>query len=375
MSISSKSVVLVACHVGQAKALIPIARLLVQRGCRVIMLLDANEKAAELYEDGELDFPTDCVVCVDAMRDLPLNITNAIRDAHRVLVTLSPVEAVSSLENRVYSHCANSLSIPIWGYSEVVCGHRAPAWKGLLSGFDQLFAAKKTKDLEQMDNIVDVGMDIPIIDRVRALETKTMLGIPEKRQFIWYCGGPYPRSAEILRMFVGCCGALQELANAPVDIVFSRHSRDDTAVTFYQETVSISKKRGVRMVENSADHLRGTSAQRDEIIPYSQLFEACSEGGVIVTGHGTDGLKAPYVGIPSILCVGDDLNPHIKKEKGCQVLPLPEYCPIQVTSHDRLMPALLYCFRQRDAYQEMCRQHYPVQEKTPAEIIVEVMLQ
>lgn len=364
-----------ACHTGQAKALVPVVELLVKMGHEVRVALDRNQPASSAYDREQIRFPASVEVVipqggglVDPLQALAETAREEVSWADRALIMLSPTKEVYTVERMILKLAFGRMAV--YAYSEVPCGHLAPVWEGVLEKFHGLFVAKKTTDLNpDNDAIVEVGiMPPPEINIRQVYETKAALGVGEMDSWIWYMGGPYARAGEILEDIV------RNVRDIP--IVFSRHGRDKQdhrSVFAYGHAVADARQRGVSIIENSLDHgsSETTEAQRADRIPYARLFEACAANGILVTGHGTDGIKAPYVGIPSILCGGNDLNPHIFLEKGCEKLPLPDKCPLQVTTIERLQDAITFFLQPgiRDQYVRECLKKYPKREKSPAEII------
>ena len=373
-------IVFAACHIGQVKALKPVIDLLVERGNYVALYLDKKQPAMRAWDSGQLkDFRSEIQLlqvtedgtglCENSTEDLGM-----IARADRVLVTLSPTQTHANLE-RLFMKEAILKRIPVYGYSEVPCGHLAPIWSESLHEFHRLFVAQKTPDLESRTDVIEVGCDTPLINPVRALQTKSRLGISEAQSFVWYSGGPYHQAGVILQQLVTIVAQMNCTAHN-IQVVFSRHSRDNQdpkSYAAYEVAVKIAKREKVVISENSLDHpLATTNVQRTDLVPYSLLLEACTRGGVIVTGHGTDGMaKAPRIGVPSILCVGDDLNPDLRSEKGCEYLPLPQYCPYQITDLKDLPLVLNPALYKRDAYLATCAENYSLQPRSPAQIIVE----
>lgn len=369
------------CHVGQAKALALVTTCLIEAGHQVFVFLEDDSPAAAAYQGGDVQFTKCCVAKLrGSVRQAIPQVNEIVTEMDAVLVMLSPTGTDDTIE-RALQLAAIYNKKPAYGYAEAPCGHLAPVWKDVFTEFTTLFVAQKTKDLQFHMNVVEVGCDVPNIDPVRALATKPKLGIAVNDPWIWYSGGPYHQAGNILIDLLNACCRLR-VSGLPLhrlSVVFSRHSRDKEDLSSreaYEQAVQWANMLGVPMVENSADYAPSetTNLQRSEIIPYSLLLEACSANGIIVTGHGTDGaVKAPRLGIPSILCVGETLNPHIKREKGCDKLPLPKGYPMQITTTADMEGAIYQGLTHRDEYKKRCQELYPLPEISPARIIVEHM--
>ncbi len=361
------------CHVGQAKALVPVVQKLVAFGHEVSVIIDRNQPVWGAYQRNDLSFPGASRIVVPRSNDLvdPLQAITEVMEVEaqwmdKALVMLSPTKEVYTVERALLSYACRE-ALPGYVCSEVPCGQLAPVWSGQLHRFSRLFLADIV-DVHERSGVISVGMVAPAEPDIRrAYDTKRLLGIGEMDPWIWYMGGPYAKAGEILQDIV---------RHVRIPIVFSRHGRDKQdphSTVAYKKAVAAAYQRGVSIQENSLDHgpNETTDAQRVERIAYWLLLEACSVNGILITGHGTDGIKAPYVGIPSILCVGD-LNPHIFLEKGCSKLPLPDKCPWQVMATEELRDAIAF-FQQpgiRGQYERQCRELYPAAKETPAEIIV-----
>ncbi|OGY35680.1 MAG: hypothetical protein A3E36_00080 [Candidatus Andersenbacteria bacterium RIFCSPHIGHO2_12_FULL_45_11b] len=371
------NVIFAACHVGQARALQPVAAKLVRAGHKVAVFLDETQPAYRSLLAKQIAFPG-CEVCIvrSNMIGAIENVEGCLRarNPDRVLVTLSPTDVSDTVEQLLYI-AAQLADVPVFGYAEVPCGHLAPAWLRRTPGFTKLFVAQRTHDLQNKLDVVEVGVEVPKMNHENAVRTKDLLGLDHDAPWVWYPGGPYRQAADILTKLVEQVAIFQNKNGKLVSIVFSRHSRDEPGfAAIYREVVLYASSAGVSITENSADHTDTTSVQNPSIVPYVDLLEACSCEGVIVTGHGTDGMvKAPRLGIPSILCVGSELDPHIFREKGCEVLPLPAACPVQITRLGDLGGALHNAVQHRAAYQQLCQTLYPPQECSPADIIVKEM--
>lgn len=373
-------IVCAACHIGQARALQAVVATFIATGHDVRVILDADHPANQLYFGSTLSFPG-CDVFVMNQTNLEQTIVPAVSWADKVLVTLSPTPEIRTSERELAAAALLEDENQLFGYAEVPCGHMAPSWRNRLHYFRQLFVAQKTDDLASAGNIVEVGVDIPFFNPIRALSTKERLGLCVNDPFIWYYGGPYAIAGCMLGAVVREVATFREQVPvlSALSIVFSRHGRDKSdaaATSAYRRAVQVAMRLNVPLIENSADHLRQdtTIMQRADIVPYSLILEACSASGIVVTGHGTDGMvNAPRLDIPSILLVGSMLNPHIKNEKGCEVLPLPPGCPVQITDHCDLEKHLLQLLSFRNQYIGLCRQSYPRQLKSPATMIVESM--
>ena len=368
-------VVLAACDIDKAEALVPVAQAFIEQGYHVTVLLDKNQSAGTR---GGLSFSEGCTVhLLDVGSGFPEGRLHLIREAAHVLVTLSPTTSGSTVETGVFNYRKLTLEKPIFGYSEVPCGHRAPAWDGTLAQFDKLFVAKKTDDISSLRNAVEVGMAIPEFDRERAAQTLKKLKCD---RLVWYVGGPYEEAVLPLQYVIQACRWVERTTDDKATIVFSRHSRDPKrpfSRQLYQSAVDLAEFLDVPIIENSGGYTRDetTSKQLEVVVWYADLFQACMLNGVIVTGHGTDGIKAPWCGIPSILCVGSKLNPHIVVEKGCAVLPLPHGYPAQVTELEEVESAVVEALTcDREDFMGECREMYPLSERSPAQIIVETML-
>lgn len=365
-------IVCAACHLGQARALELVAKRLVQCGHAVTVILDKDHVAAGNFlaeEKNALKF-WDCeVIQMSGKAPDALNAINVLLKRirpDRVLVMLSPTENTENVEHQL-SCIAKMLKIPVFGYAEVPCGHLAPVWNGFLPEFQTLFVAQETGDLRESLNVMEVGSDTPPVDLAAALRTKQRLGMTEGAQWIWYSGGPYIQSGIILQNIVEFIHRF----DSRIKIVFTRHHRDrdnEQSSREHLKAVCLAQEKKVCVVENRPKDETGFIHNMD-------LLNACALDGIVITGHGTDGMMhAPRMEIPSILCVGETLNPHIMREKRHDVLPLPIGCPIQVIAYPLLFTAIVDLFRGgREDYQESCREHYPRQEKSSAQIIAEEM--
>lgn len=373
------NIVCAACHIGQAKALQPVVAEFVAAGHGVRVILDTDEPANELYLRGELSFPG-CEVFAMNQTNFDQIIVPAISWADKALVMMSPTSTRGTAEV-LTGGAIIAAQKELYGYAEVPCGHMAPTWRHQLDQFDTLFVAQKTDDLASRENVIEVGVTVPVLNPIRALSTKEKLGLKVNDPFIWYYGGPYIEAGIMLAILARDVYRLHTKVPSlsALSIVFSRHVRDkvdSAAMDEYVRACSIAAQLGVHVIENSADHVsqETTVFQRTDIVPYNLLLEACSANGIVVTGHGTDGMvKAPRLDIPSILLVGSTLNPHIKNEKDCEVLPLPPNCPVQVTDHRDMEGHLHQLLTSRNDYIDLCRKSYPRQLKSPARMIVESM--
>lgn len=375
------------CHTGQGRALQSVTdRLISEGGHKVVVLLERGQSAWVAYEYSQAlafqgcdVFNLSCSTAGEADSRTLLGKLIGGRGIHRVLSMISPTPVGVPTVETLALQVGRIAQIPTFGFVEVPCGHKAPVWNGLFTQFDKSFVAQRTPDLADHLKYIEVGFDVSSVDRERALATKQALGIAADAPWIWYYGGPYAKAGSILRNLIGFVDEYDGF----IPIVFTRHIRerlDPKAKHEYCEAVLQASRLGIVTSENSADHdaSETTSVQRakDEILRYSDLLNACSANGLLVTGHGTDGMmKAPRMGIRSILCVGNKLNPDILSEKGCEILPLPPGCPIQVTDYEGLDRALKRLFENGESsYRELCAEHYFEQQQTPAEIIVEHLL-
>lgn len=282
-------------------------------GHEVKVLLDANQPALPVYERGDLQFPNCEVLVVDTGVGSAQTISEMVNWADKVFVTLSPTDSVMTTE-RLLAGAAICERKKTLGYSEVPCGHLAPIWREVLAEFDTLFVAQKTQDLRSCSNVVEVGMDIPLLDHIRALATKAKLGFRENDDWIWYSGGPYHQAGQILECIVRAVHQFRRETFPRLQLVFTRHARDKAdpkSLGCYCQATQLAEDLSVPIVENSADHKPGetTAFHRDQIISYVQLLEACSANGVLVTGHGTDGIKAPASWHSFYLVCGEQIKP------------------------------------------------------------------
>ena len=165
MVTSPKSFVLAATDMDPAEALVPVAERLVLLGHSVNVILQAHQPAAKACVESRLVFPgPNCRVYFSyPNRSLDPYHATMVRDADHVLVTLSSTAEWVTVEGKVFRYRLHTFKRPVFGFSGVICGHLAPIWKDAIPLFYTLFVAKKTEDLNQLQNIVEVGIDNPTL--------------------------------------------------------------------------------------------------------------------------------------------------------------------------------------------------------------------
>ncbi len=387
--------------IGLAKAAMSVVRRLRELGHEVCFVVDGQGPVAR-----DLRSPDSALQkvfseagiepVVDHSRSLA-GYRHSLNQFDAILVTLSP-DAKKNTETAAVEY-AKKGNVPVFGYTEVPCGHASPLWMGgadsYLGQLSGIFAAKVTGDLRKRfgDNAWEVGLqldrfmsvDIPTV----GMQTREVLEVRDDDYLVWVSGVPY---GETIRMLGDTVGSLllfcaQRLLDPhSVTLVVSRHARDKEIpglTEAYREVMTYARDTGdLRVIECSKDHAEPQHRSQyafEQQVEYRDLMCACCfDGGVMVTGHGTDGIVAPYIGLPSILCCASDYyDPMMPGEKGVHTFPLERNCPPQIGSHQDLEKWLhdfLLDPNRRARYVQECKAKYPLPVRPAHEIIADVLV-
>lgn len=321
---------------GNAKAGAAVAQAAQARGIAVDYLLDDRGAARQAF-DQDAGFRTAFHGRHVLRSDGPIAPYNF------VFVTLSAAGG-PNLEQDSAARAARS-GLPVYGYEEVPGGRNNPGWgegePAPVQQLRRLFTTVPTDADEHYPNVTVVGFsglewyrgkDIPAIGRA----TREKLGIPHGVPLVFYTGHPEPENPFAL-LEVG--DELLALDTPGTVLVVARHGRELTAPipgngAAHGRVLRHLARHGLRVIEHSLAHRDLPASHPDAIPPefrppvfisLQELLCTCAEEGVVVTGFGTDGaLVAPFLGIPSILYLADDLfGAVLRREKKLSRWPLP----------------------------------------------------
>lgn len=391
---------IVSDHLGQMYAALAVAKWLQALGHGVSFFLHADGPAAKSYlqhcqnqpsNSAQVGFDSLKLVPVIHRPESPL-FTEDLKSVDVVLVTLSPART-PNLELSALD-VAKRWGVPIYGYAEVPCGHMATLWRNRLAEFDGFFAAKVTSDLHERfgNGAWEVG---PRLDHLRGIDrqavgsaAKAALGMGVDDPWVWCSGGPYPEAVEVLRHVVETMVSVKYCHHPDrfrrLTLVVTRHGRDEQherakeIAQDYWAVLEAAGSSGLNVIENSPGHGRQLPSPRFAAISpvsHTEMFCGLHFGGVLVTGHGTDGLNAPYCSYPSILCnASAAFDPDMLSEKGVHRFPLEEGCPYQVGTQDDLADALQAHLTLRPLqrfYASFCERHYPFPKYDAGECVAQ----
>lgn len=384
-------------HLGQTRAAIPVAKKLVESGAQVRFVVDGQGPTAanlrqEISPILEAFAEAGVVFSMDHSQTL-VGLRKWVKESDAVLVTMSP-DTEDTTETALVQ-IAKKHGTPIYGYTEVPCGHNAPLWIGgkqpYLGMLDGIFAAKVTPDLRERfgDKAWEVGPKLDHLTNINVdhvgKETRRQLELEDGDPLVWFCGAPYFETILVLIELIGILIRFdrdQLFGSSSITLVVTRHARDKEVLhltSAYYSLMTLAQGCGLQVLENSADHGEGFVSPFviSPIIPYRDILCACKQNGVVVTLHGTDGIYAPYIGVPSILCCASDYyDPVMMKEKGVRTFPLPEGCPPQIGCYADLHQQLSRFFLDptgRALYVHECAERYPLPERPAAEIIADTL--
>ncbi|MDP3685857.1 MAG: hypothetical protein Q8R32_03420, partial [bacterium] len=255
-----------------------------------------------------------------------------------------------------------------------------------------------TDEDDQFPNVMLVGP--PQLDAYRGKDWDAMgaqarkkLGIPSHAPIVYYAGHPEPESPAVLYDLGRAISRLRSYSGSPAEtvLVVARHGREltkpvpDNSAVHRHALRLIARNTGIRVIENSLGHMNLPPDHPDAIPPefrppefatYQELVCACRSNGVVITGFGTDGFLAGFLGVPAVLYLSPFLLGALaKREKGVWSFPLP-LVP-QPNSAEGLADTIcmwLLDSAQRSERIPWLQEVYPFPGRSPADRIAETIL-
>lgn len=395
-----RTLVIVCDHIGQMRAGLAVAQQVRELDCPVQVALDERGTAAGAYRQHQPRV-------VEALTGLRLPVfvhaarSNSCWDKllhpgkSMLLSMLSP--SLRRNAEMAALEVAHHRQVPTAGYAEMLGGQCWPYWSKStqdhpprLDWFDRLYVARRTTDLVTwMKPVVEVGLPLDAyrnFDR-RARGRAAVACLKITGPFVWFYGSPNLETINTFQDLVTILSRYQ--AQKPLTLIVTRHARDrlvsepavrQKILVAYHSLMHAAAKTGMRVIEISHDH------PNDELssfawpgrVEHRDLLCACHYEGVLVTMHGTDGLLAPYLGVPSILCCRSDRYDRVLPlEKGFREFPLTRDLPPQVGDQKELSNQLarfLLLESARADYLADCRQFCPFPKKVAAQMVAEDLI-